>query len=196
MDSPLSQTIRSLRPNVTRDEAIRIFQPNGLTKLVRSVLSGPLRSVAEAYLPFHLFRVTIRNRGSVENSILGLDAIRGSLDPYRFDHVPTDRETMTVSTRNRLAAVLAPEAAARLLEAKVRRVVYGKGFFKLREVQIEAEALGEELYIPYWLGFAGSGEYARLKVLDGVRRRREGAKVRSIFEAWLAAGAEWAPGSK
>jgi hypothetical protein len=179
--------IRALRPNVTREEAIRLLRPSGLTGPLRTVLSGPLRSVAEAYLPFYLFRVTIVNQGRTEISILGLDAIRGSLDPYRFEHKPTDGETVELETRNSLSTELHRGKAQELLVAKVRRVIYGKGFFKLRDVEISAEPLDDELHIPYWLGFSGSGRYARLKVLDGVRRQREGGKVRSIFEAWLSA---------
>lgn len=187
--------IRSFRPNVTREEAILLLHPSGPTGLLRTVLSGPLRSVAEAYLPFYLFRVTIVNQGRTESSVLGLDAVCGSLDPYRFEHAPTEDETVDLETRNSLPATLQLDEAGTLIIAKVRRVIYGKGFFKLREVEISAEPLEDELHIPYWLGFSGSGQYARLQVLDSVRRRREGGKVRSIFEAWLSgAGNEPQPG--
>jgi len=180
--------IRSLRPNVTREEAIRLFRPNGPTRFVRHVLSGPLRSVAEAYIPFYLFRVTIVNRGKSETSVLGLDAVRGSLDPYRFKHAPTEQETVRVETRNSLPPHIPSIEAGDLLVAKVRRLLYGKGFFRLHAIEISAEPLDDELHIPYWLGFSGSGEHARLRVLDGVRRRTEGGKVRSIFESWLTSG--------
>ena len=172
---------------MTQGEAIHLFRPNGPTRFVRDVLSGPLRSVAEAYLPFYLFRVTIVNRGRSESSVLGLDAVRGSLDPYRFEHAPTECETIRLETRNSLPVGLQQGEAAELLVAKVRRLLYGKGFFRLHAMEISAEALADELHIPYWLGFSGSGSRARLKVLDGVRRRPEGGKVRSIFEAWLDA---------
>jgi hypothetical protein len=151
-------------------------------------LSGPLKSVAEAYIPFYLFRVTIVNRGRTETSVLGLDAIRGSLDPYRFAHAPTEGETVRLETRNSLRSELGLTEAGQLLVAKVRRLLYGKGFFRLHAMEISAEPLEDELHIPYWLGFSGSGNNARLRVLDGVRRRTEGGKVRSIFEAWLTSG--------
>jgi hypothetical protein len=118
---------------------------------------------------------------------LGLDAVRGSLDPYRFEHAPTESETIRIETRNSLPVGLPAREAADLLVAKVRRLLYGKGFFRLHAMEISAEPLEDELHIPYWLGFSGSGNRARLKVLDGVRRRPEGGKVRSIFEAWLEA---------
>jgi hypothetical protein len=189
LSGPGVTTIRSLRPNVTRDEAIHLLRPRGATGLVRSVLSGPLKSVAEGYIPFHLFRVTIVNRGRTETSVLGLDAIRGSLDPYRFDHAPTESETVRVQTRNGVPTQLSLREAEGLLVAKVRRLLYGKGFFRLHAMAISAEPMEDEIHIPYWLGFSGSGNTARLRVLDGVRRRTEGGKVRSIFESWLTSGA-------
>lgn len=189
--SPTTAKIRSLRPNVTRDEAIRLFRPSGPTRLLRNVVSGPLRSVAEGYIPFYLFQVQILNRGKTESSVLGLDAVRGVLDPYRFAHAPTDSETTRVETRNSVPVRLEWSQAEGLLVGKVRRLLYGKGFFRLHEMEITAAPLNEVLHIPYWLGFSGSGSTARLKVLDGVRRRTEGGKVRSIFEAWLtSAGGE------
>jgi len=181
-------TIRALRPNVSRDEAIRLLRPSGPTGLLRSVLSGPLKSVAEAYIPFYLFRVTILSRWRTETSTLGLDAVRGSLDPYRFEHAPTESETVRLDTRNSLPPHLGSTEAGELLVAKVRRLLYGKGFFRLHAMEISADPLDDELHIPYWLGFSGSGNSARLRVLDGVRRRTEGGKVRSIFEAWLTGG--------
>jgi len=186
--APSAVTIRSLKPNVKRDDAIRLFQSNGPARLVRNVLSGPLRSVAEAYIPFHLFRVHVVNRGRRETSILGLDAVRGALDLYRFDHVPTENETICVETRNSLPAELILSTAQELLVAKVRRLLYGRGFFRLQAMTISAEPLDDELHVPYWLGFSGFGSSARLRVLDGVRRQPEGGKVRSIFEAWLTRG--------
>ena len=129
-----------------------------------------------------------REPWQTETSVLGLDAVRGSLDPYRFAHAPTENETVRVETRNSLPASLELDQAQELLVAKVRRLLYGKGFFRLHAIEISAEPLDDELHIPYWLGFSGSGSRARLKVMDGVRRQREGGKVRSIFEAWLTAG--------
>jgi len=52
-------------------------------------------------------------------------------------------------------------------------------------VGIEAEPVGLELHVPYWIGFFGHGERAHVVVLDAVRRRLEGAKARALFEEWL-----------
>ena len=55
-------------------------------------------------------------------------------------------------------------------------------------LEITATPLENELFIPYWLGFRGSGENASVTVLDAVRRRFEGAKVRRIVETWITTG--------
>jgi hypothetical protein len=67
------------------------------------------------------------------------------------------------------------------------RVIFQQGFFKLRSGKLEAERLRGELYVPYWLGFYGTPEDLRCRVLDAVRRRIEGAKASALFEHWLAA---------
>jgi hypothetical protein len=178
-------TIRSLRPNVTKDEAIRQFSPPGATALLRTVMFGRLRSVAELYVPFRLFRVQITNNGVPEEKLVALDAATGTLDLYQFDHVPTEAETVSVETRNCPPAVVHGPAAAELVIAKLRRVLYSRGFFKMRGLQLAAVPLEEKLHIPYWIGFRGSDQRARVAVIDAVRRRPEGAKLRRLVEAWL-----------
>jgi len=54
--------IRSLRSNVTRADVILQFSGRGTSALLRNALFGRLRSVAELYIPFRLFRVRIVNR--------------------------------------------------------------------------------------------------------------------------------------
>ena len=70
---------------------------------------------------------------------------------------------------------------------KVLRVIFQQGFFKLRRIKLETEQLPGEIHLPYWLGFYGTPEDLRCRVLDAVRRRIEGAKVSALFEQWLAA---------
>jgi hypothetical protein len=182
--------IRSLRPNVTRQEAIQHFHSEGPIKLARNLVQGPLRSVAEAYIPFRLFQVRIQNRGRTEDRLLGLDAVTGTLDPYQFHHLPTDRDTICLETRNCPAPRLDAEDGIELLVGKLRRLLYRRGFFRIRDLEIAAEPLPGELYVPYWLAFRGSGAQTRLAVLDAVRRQFEGAKVRYLIETWLLGVAE------
>jgi hypothetical protein len=116
--------------------------------------------------------------------------VDGSLDPYRFQSPPADTTLLEVETRNRLEARLDAEGSATLLEDKLRRMVFQAGFFRVRDLRFRAEGAPLDLHVPYWLGFYGHATEARLRVLDAVRRRFEGAEARALFESWLRGGAE------
>ena len=177
--------IRTLKPNVTRDQAIRQFSSHGPVTAFRNLTSGRLRSVAELYLPFRLFRAEIVNRGIAESRLVALDAFSGTLDLYQFERIPDDSETVIIETRNCPPTRLTDDAASELVSAKLRRILYTRGFFRMRDLRISAEPLPDELHIPYWLGFRGSDGHARVSVIDAVRRRFEGAKVRRLVEEWI-----------
>lgn len=179
--------IRILKPNVTQEQAILQFTSRGLSKLLREAAFGPLRSVAELYLPFRLFAVRITNRGVTEERLIAIDLLAGILDPFQFDHVPSEAETLLVDTRNFPKQRLVDAQAADLLVGKVRRFLYSRGFFRMSNLEIAATPVDREFHIPYWVGFRGSEGRARLAVIDAVRRRFEGAKVRRLVENWLAA---------
>jgi hypothetical protein len=176
--------IRSLRPNVTREEALEQF-----TKGIAGILGllGPVRSVADFYIPFSLFQVTISNAGKQETQILGLDSVSGSLDLYHFENIPDSSELLSLDTRNCPPARLDADRAREIVVDKVRRVLFQKGFFRMRDLQIEADPLPGELYVPYWVAFRGRGATAHISVLDAVRRKAEGAKVRQLLQTWLTA---------
>lgn len=176
--------VRSLKPNVTREEAIEHFS-RGTISLVRETMFGPLCSVAPCFVPFQLFRVEIRNGGRSEKHIFGLDAVTGLLDLYRFEQLPGEDEVVSVETRNHVPAALEEENGKDLVLEKVRRYLFSTGFFRIRNLHLSAEPVSGELYIPYWVGFRGRGTTARLFVMDAVRRRMEGAKVKQLLQAWL-----------
>jgi hypothetical protein len=180
--------IRSLKPNVTREEAIRHFSEgvvNGVAQLIR----GPVRSLAELYIPYRLFQVIIRSAGREQNQTFALDAVRGALDLYRLPALTDNGQFMTLETRNALPSGLdESQAAARLIE-KVRRMVFTRGFFRVRDLKIEAIPIPGEICVPYWVCFRGSQDDVHLAVLDAVRRRPEGAKVRRLVEEWLRSDA-------
>lgn len=176
--------MRSLRPNVTREEAIEHFS-RGAMSAVRETMFGPLCSVAPCYVPFQLFRVEIRNAGRSEEHIFGLDAVLGSLDLYRFEQLPGESEVVSVESRNHVPPALDEENGKDLVLAKVRRFLFSTGFFRIRDLHLSAEPLPGELYVPYWVGFRGRGTTARLCVMDAVRRRMEGAKVKQLLRNWL-----------
>ncbi len=181
-------SIRSLRLNVSREEALRHFSPGGISGSWRNITAGPLRAVADFYIPFQLFRVEISNAGQQQEQLLGIDAVSGTLDPYRFEHLPEPEETIFLETRNCLQPLLDAERARQLAITKVQRVLFTTGFFRMRNLTITAYPVPGELYVPYWVGFRGQGANARFSVLDAVRRQSEGARVRRLLHDWLTSG--------
>jgi hypothetical protein len=177
--------IRSLRPNVSRDEAIDQFSSGGPIALLREMAFGPVRSVADFFIPFRLFQVEILNSGKRDRRVLGLDVVTGSLDLYHFEQLPGPGEVVVVESRNCPLALLDDARAKELVIAKVRRVLFTTGFFRMRNLEISAEPIAGEICIPYWVGFRGRGTQARFVVMDAVRRRIEGAKVRNLLKTWL-----------
>jgi hypothetical protein len=177
--------IRSLRPNVGRDEAIDQFSSTGPVELLRQVAFGPVRSVAEFFIPFQLFQVEILNSGKRDQRVLGLDAVTGSLDLYHFEQLPGPGEVVFVEPRHCPLPMMEEDKARELILAKVRRVLFTTGFFRMRNLQLSAQPIAGEIYIPYWVGFRGRGTQARFVVMDAVRRRIEGAKVRNLLQTWL-----------
>ena len=157
----------------------------GLSGLLRRVRWGPLRSLANAHVPFRLYRLIMENGGRRQSRLLALDAVSGDLDPYAFDRVPQANELTRLETRNCLPASLAETHGREIVVECARREVYRTGFFRVRGLQIRAELLPTELHIPYWIGFFGSEDRARLAVLDAVQRRAQGAKARAFFQTWL-----------
>lgn len=176
--------IRSLRPNVTREEATEQFS-SGLLDILQTTASGPLKSVADFYIPFQLFQVEILNRGQRQRRVFGLDAVNGSLDLYHFEQLPDERDVVYLETRNCSEPLLDEAEAKKIVAAKVQRLLFSSGFFRIRKLRISAEPVTGEIYIPYWVGFRGRGARARFAVMDAVRRKMEGAKVRHLLQAWL-----------
>lgn len=177
--------IQSLRANVTREEALEQLGASNLAGLWRRLRLGPLRSLADVYVPFRLFSVDIRNGPRRENRFLAVDAAGGTLDPYGFDELPGEENFIEVETRNSLPARLDESQLRGAAIECTRRQLYSQGFFRIRELTVWAEPVAIDLHVPYWIGFFGRGERARLVVLDAVRRRFEGAKARMLFEEWL-----------
>jgi hypothetical protein len=177
-------TIHTLRPNVTREEAIQQLS-YGLPGWLRRTTLGPLRLLADVYIPFHLFRIDISNRGRAETRFLGVEAVTGSLDPYQFERIPDSATVVLIDTHNSLEPRLNEKLGARLSIEKTRRLLFDRGFFRMRDLKITATYTSETLYVPYWVGFHGSSSRASLSVIDAIRRRVEGVKVRTLLQDWL-----------
>jgi hypothetical protein len=179
--------IRTLKPNVTQEEAVRTFSAPGLSALYWRMRGGPLQKIAGAYVPFRLYRVRYELGRAPQTRLFALDAVDGSLDLFEFPRIPGEQELLSVDGRNRLTPALSDERALELLREKVLRIIFQQGFFKLREPRLDVSREICEMYLPYWLGFYGSQEAVRCRVMDAVRRRIEGAKASAFFEQWLAA---------
>jgi len=181
--------IQSLKPNVTREEAIRHFS-NGMVNGAAKLIRGPVRSLAELYIPYRLFQVKICSAGREQNQTFALDAVRGVLDLYQFPAGAAGEPFLTIESRNVLPVATDETHAAEQLVAQVRRMIFTRGFFRVRGLKIEAIPVSSgEICVPYWVCFRGSSERVHLAVLDAVRRRPEGAKVRRLVEEWLRSDA-------
>lgn len=179
--------IRTLKPKVTQSEAMRVFRSGFFGSAYWRVRNGPMRRIAEAYVPFWFYRVRYEMGGASKTRIFALDAVRGSLDLFEFPGIPENDELLEKRTCNWLAPQLGEEAARELLRTKVLRVLFQQGFFKMRALKLEIDRVPVELHLPYWLAFYGYQQAAKCRVLDAVRRRIEGAKASCLFEEWLAA---------
>lgn len=179
-----ANSIRTLKPNVSQEEALRAFSAAGFSGLYWRMRSGPLRRIADVYVQYFLFRVKY---GSAPPRLFAIDAVDGSLDLFEFPRVPSEPDLLPLGGRNRLKAALTEERAAELLREKALRVIFQQGFFKLLEHRLAITPEHCELHLPYWLGFYGSDGALRCRVMDAVRRRIEGAKASAFFEQWLAA---------
>ena len=180
-------SIRTLRPNVSRQEALQAFSAGGFTSLYSRLRSGPLQRIADAYVPFCLYRVRYRLGSALQTRLFALDAVDGSLDLFEFPRAPQADQLVHLETRNHLLPALSSAQAEALLRDKVLRIVFQQGIFKLHRPEFEMTREAPDFYIPYWLGFYGNDGIARCRVMDAVRRRMEGAKAASFFEQWLAA---------
>ncbi len=178
----MHQTIQALRPNVTREEAEVAFGPRHFHGLMARIRMGKLRSLADVYLPFQIFRVNINNGGKRDERFFGIDALSGTLDLYTFAAEP--EELLAIHTRNVPSARIQPEILTPLLKTKVQRALFQTGFFKMRQLSLSVEPLST-VHVPYWVALYGAEDDLRMRVMDAVRRQMEGAKVRELIRQWL-----------
>jgi len=174
----LSSTLNEL-------EAIDAFRRHD-AGWVRRLRQPRLRSIACVFVPYYLFHVQIEDVGRRQTGLFAVDAMGGTLDPYRFERNPPDPSVQLIESHNRLTPRVEPEAAWPILVDKLRRAVFQTGFFRLRSPRFSRENEPLTLHLPYWVGFYADGPFVRLGVLDAVRKRFEGAKARALFETWLA----------
>jgi hypothetical protein len=180
------RSLHSLKPNVSQEEAVRRFTSAGVGAAYWRMRSGPLRRIANVYVPFFLYRVKYEIGRVSPTRFFAIDAVDGSLDLFEFPSIPAGAQLLAVETRNCLPSALTKTSAENLLRDKVLRVIFQQGFFKVRQPRLEVTLETPlDLHLPYWLAFYGK-EAARCRVMDAVRSRIEGAKASAFFEEWLA----------
>ncbi len=157
----------------------------GLFRLIRHSWIGPLRSIADVYVPFLLYRVRVENGGNQRAHLIAVDCVDGTLDPYRFDFIPDESKLTRVETRNALPSALEEAKTREIAAEHIRRQTYLAGFLTLRPIRLRAEPVHPEFCMLFWVGFFGKGAAVRFRVLDGVRGEIQGAKARAFFGNWL-----------
>jgi hypothetical protein len=182
-----TMAIKSLRPNASRDDAVRAFSSSGFANKLWRMRNGPLRRIAEAYVPCRLYQTRYELGGTIQSRWFALDAVDGSLDLLEFPRLPGPQDYLSIETRNFLEPFLTEARAEESLRGKVLRLIFQQGFFKLRGRGLAVVREPVELHLPYWLGFHEKQRAIRCRVMDAVRRRIEGAKASAFFEEWLAA---------
>jgi hypothetical protein len=179
-------TIKTLRANVSEPEAFSEFRSTRLSSIVWRFGNGPLRKIAPVHLPFSLYCLQYELRRTCHRKFLAMDQVEGVLDLVEFPEALSSTDLLTIETRNKIAPTLSQGRAEFLLREKALRLVFQKGFFRLRKTQLEIQSVVKMFHIPYWLGFYGNDGSLHCRVLDAVRRRMEGPKVTQLFERWLA----------
>lgn len=180
--------INSYQSRVTLNQAADCLDgatPLGLGRFIRHAWAGPLRSLADVYVSFRLYNVEVKNGKHNSRHLVAVDCVNGTLDPLRFDRIPSDSEIVRIETRNALVPKLEETVTREIASQHIRREAYRTGFLSATPIQLRAEQPALEFYLPFWIGFFGHGEVARLRVLDALNHRFHGAKARAFFEAWI-----------
>ena len=188
LDVATVQTLKAFRARVSREDAVKTFDSRGLRRWSVARHLNPLRSIAELYLPFRIYRVCICRGDALDTRYMGLDLLSGNLDPFTFDSQPSDSDTHPVVSKNHLPPVLDDATAEHILTTKIQRILFQSGFFRIKDLDIQLEPMIECLHMPYWVGFFGAKETASIQILDATRRVIEGNKLRRSVYEWLTIG--------
>jgi hypothetical protein len=171
--------ITSYTPKVSRERATAMFLGS-----LRELRYGRLRAVIDFHLPYYLFLVRMIDSRRSTDSLYGVDAITGRLDPYQFENPVTAENCREVETSYSLPPRIDPQEALHCLEERMMRMIFMRGSFKLRGWRVSGD-LVESFYIPYWVGVYERRGRAHLEVIDALRGRFEGAKVREMVVSWF-----------
>lgn len=176
--------LQCLAPQITDDEVRKLF-----TNRWRQFRLGRFLFDTSFYFPYHLFRVRVQNGKRDATQFLAIDAVTGNLDLYRFDSAPTDEDFLEVETPQFGPMRLSEDEAFMRLQEKVQRSVYQQGFFQIADLRITGKQIAL-YYFPYQAGFYQRSNQLKIEVVDLIRGRFEGAKVREMVESCLVQDSE------
>jgi hypothetical protein len=171
--------ITSIKPNISRAQAFAKFRGR-----FNELRHGPLRIVTDFYIPYRFFRLTRSDGRSSPDAIIAADAVNGKLDLIQFDRPPKEGACMTVDTAMVVEERVDAEEAYRLVRESMMRSIFMKGFFKLRRLNVEIE-LAASAHILYWVGVYERNERAHFEIINALRGRFEGAKLREMVAEWF-----------
>ena len=171
--------ITSIKPNISREQAVAKFRGR-----FNELRHGRLRMVADFYVPYRFFRMNWSDGRSSTSTFIAADAGAGKLDLIQFDQLPEEGHCMAVNTAMFAEERVDEEEACRLVRDSMMRSIFMKGFFKLSRPNVEIQ-LATSLHIPYWIGVYERNDRAHLEIINALRGRFEGAKLREMAAEWF-----------
>src|SRR5262245_831928 len=171
--------ITSIKPNISREQAVAKFR-GGFNELRH----GRLRMVADFYVTYRIFRMNWSDGRSSTDTFIASRGGAGKLDLIQCVRLPEEAHCMAVDAAMFAEERVDEEEAYRLVRANMMRSIFMKGFFKLSRPGLEIE-LATSLHIPYWIGVYERNGRAHLEIINALRGRFEGAKLREMAAEWF-----------
>ena len=171
--------ITSIKSNIPREQAVAKFRGR-----FNELRHGRLQMVTDFYIPYRFFRMNRSDRRSSTCMCLAADAVTGKLDMIQFDRQPGEGACLTVDTAMVAEERVNEEETYRLVRESMMRSIFMKGFFKLNRVNVEIKMV-TSLHIPYWVGVYERDDRAHLEIINALRGRLEGAKMREVVAEWF-----------
>ncbi|MBO0862173.1 MAG: hypothetical protein J2P21_27495 [Chloracidobacterium sp.] len=171
--------ITSIKTKISREQAVAKFRDR-----FNELRYGRLQMVTDFYIPYRFFRMNRSDRRSSTRTFIAADAVTGKLDLIQFDRQPEEGACLTVDTAMVAEELINEAETYRLVRESMMRSIFMKGFFKLSRVNVEVEMI-RSLHIPYWTGVYERGDRAHLEIINALRGRFEGAKIREVLAEWF-----------
>jgi hypothetical protein len=171
--------IPCVKPNISRAQAVAKFYGR-----FNTLRHGRPRIVTDFYIPYRFFRMTRNDGRPSRDALIAADAVTGKLDLIQFDRLPEEWRRTTVDTAMVAEERVNEEEAYRQVRESMARSIFMKGFFRLSRVSVEIE-LAARLHIPYWVGVYERNDRAHLEIINALRGRFEGAKLREMVTEWF-----------